>query len=254
MTGDRHSGVCSRSVKAGKGLTHAVSAVYFRGSAMATEADAFVKDYQGLVRSIAIKVRGQFDLTCDLDDLIAFGNQGLLQAKARFDPTRGVQMNTFAYYRIRGAVLDGVRRMAYLPRRIHHKVREAEAVDLVTEPIGEARAAAPEVRSDVGATAQALDDALSRVTASYLMSAVGQGPEDQPETPEEELVGAETRARVAKALEGLPEREQALVRGFYFDGRQFDEVASELGISKSWASRLHAKALDLLRDVLAEEG
>lgn len=220
---------------------------------MATEADAFVKDYQGLVRTIALKVRAQLDLTCDLDDLIAFGNQGLLEAKSRFDPTRGVQLNTFAYYRIRGAVLDGVRRMAYLPRRIHRKVREAEALDLVTEPIGEARAASPEAKADREATAQALDDALSRVTAGYLMAAVGQGEEDQPDTPEEELVGAETRARVEKALETLPEREQALVRGFYFDGRQFDEVAKELGISKSWASRLHAKALDLLRDVLSDE-
>lgn len=219
---------------------------------MATEADAFVKDYQGLVRSIAIKVRGQFDLTCDLDDLIAFGNQGLLQAKARFDPTRGVQLNTFAYYRIRGAVLDGVRRMAYLPRRIHQKVREAESIDLVTEPVGEARAATPNVRSDLEATAQTLDDTLSRVTAGYLMSAVGQGVEDQPDTPEEELLSAETRARVERALGGLPERERALVQGFYFEGRQFDEVAAELGISKSWASRLHAKALDLLRDVLVD--
>jgi RNA polymerase sigma factor for flagellar operon FliA len=142
--------------------------------------------------------------------------------------------------------------MAYLPRRIHQKVREAESIDLVTEPIGEARAAAPEVVSDVGATLQAMDDALSRVTAGFLMSAVGQGEEDQPETPEAELLSAETRARVERALSGLPEREQALVRGFYFDGRQFDEVAKELGISKSWASRLHAKALDLLRDVLVE--
>ena len=220
---------------------------------MASEADANVKEYQGLVRSIALKLRSQFDLNCDLDDLIAFGNQGLLQAMSRFDPTRGVQMNTFAYYRIRGAVLDGVRRMAYLPRRIHHKVRAAEALDLVAEPIGEARAATPEAKADLEATAQALDDALSRVTAGFLMSAVGQGEDDQPETPEEELMSAETRARVTRALEGLPERERALVRGFYFEGRQFDEVANELGISKSWASRLHAKALDMLRDVLAPE-
>ena len=220
---------------------------------MATELDAFVKDYQGLVRSIALKLRAQLDLTCDLDDLIAFGNQGLLEAKSRFDPTRGVQMNTFAYYRIRGAVLDGVRRMAYLPRRIHQKVRAAESLDLIAEPIGDARAASPEAKADRVATAQALDDALSRVTAGFLMSAVGQGEEHQPETPEEELVDAQTRARVAKALEGLPERERALVNGFYFDGRQFDEVAAELGISKSWASRLHAKALDLLRVALTDE-
>lgn len=234
-------------------MTHAVERVYFQGSAMASEADAIVKEYQGLVRSIAHKMRAQFDLNCDLDDLIAFGNQGLLQAMSRFDPARGVQMNTFAYYRIRGAILDGVRRMAYLPRRIHHKVREAEALDLVTEPIGEARAATPEAKADLEATAQTLDDALSRVTAGFLMSAVGQGEEDQPETPEAEMIAAETRARVTRALQGLPERERALVHGFYFEGRQFDEVATELGISKSWASRLHAKALDLLRDVLAPE-
>jgi len=220
---------------------------------MSAESDAIVKDYQGLVRSIALKMRSQFDLTCELDDLIAFGNQGLLEAMSRFDPSRGVQMNTFAYYRIRGAVLDGVRRMAYLPRRIHQKIRAAESLDLVTEPIGDARAANPELKADLEATAQSLDDALSRVTAGFLMAAVGQGVDDQPETPEQELVDAQSRARVNKALEGLPERERALVQGFYFDGRQFDEVAKELGISKSWASRLHAKALDLLRDVLTEE-
>ena len=220
---------------------------------MSAESDAIVKDYQGLVRSIALKLRAQFDLTCELDDLIAFGNQGLLEAMSRFDPSRGVQMNTFAYYRIRGAVLDGVRRMAYLPRRIHQKIRAAESLDLVVEPIGDARAANPELKADLEATAQSLDDALSRVTAGFLMAAVGQGVDDQPETPEQELVDAQTRARVNKALGGLPERERALVQGFYFDGRQFDEVAAELGISKSWASRLHAKALDLLRHVLTEE-
>ena len=139
---------------------------------MATEADAIVKEYQGLVRSIALKLRSQFDLNCDLDDLIAFGNQGLLEAMSRFDPTRGVQMNTFAYYRIRGAVLDGVRRMAYLPRRIHHKVREAEALDLVSEPIGDARAATPEAKADLEATAQALDDAKALFAPRVVHSCV----------------------------------------------------------------------------------
>ncbi len=211
-----------------------------------------VAEYQGLVRSIATKVRAQLDLNCELDDLVAFGNQGLIEAIQRFDPTRGVQLNTFAYYRIRGAVVDGVRRMAYMPARIHRKLREAEAMDLALEPMGESRAASPEARADREATAQALEDSLARVTASFLMSAVGQGEEDQPETPEDELFTAETRARVGAVVAALPEREQALVRGFYFEGRQFDEVAAELGISKSWASRLHTKALDAMRRALVD--
>ena len=211
-----------------------------------------VAEYQGLVRTIASKVRAQLDLRCELEDLVAFGNQGLIEAVQRFDPSRGVQLSTFAYYRIRGAVVDGVRRMAYMPPRIHRKLREAEAMDAVLEPLGEARATSPEARADLEATAQALENSLARVTATFLMSAVGQGEEDQPDTPEDELFSAETRARVAAAMATLPERERALVQGFYFEGRQFDEVAAELGISKSWASRLHTKALDLMRRALVD--
>ena len=72
--------------------------------------DAFVKQYAGLVRTIASKVRAQMDLTCELDDLIAFGTQGLIEAASRFDESRGIQFNTFAYYRIRGAIIREIAR------------------------------------------------------------------------------------------------------------------------------------------------
>lgn len=215
--------------------------------------DAFVKQYAGLVRTIASKVRAQMDLTCELDDLIAFGTQGLIEAASRFDESRGVQFNTFAYYRIRGAVIDGVRQMAYLPRRIHQKVRAAEAQDQITEQLGAAHAAAPETRGDAQQAAQAIDDTLAQLTAAFVMASVGQGEDDAPTSPEDELSDAQTRQRVTRALSGLPERERALVQGFYFDGRTFDDVAKSLGVSKSWASRLHAKALELLREALEND-
>lgn len=215
--------------------------------------EQLVQNGQGLVRSLAMKLKAQLDVTCELDDLIAFGNQGLVQAAGRYDPARGAQFQTFAYYRIRGAIIDGIRAMAYLPRRAHEKLKAAEAQDDVTEAVGEARAASPEARGDVGATVTAIGDTLGRLTASYLMSSVGQGEEDKPDTPEEMLLSAETRARVTKAVATLPDRERALVTGFYLQGRTFEEVAKELGISKSWASRLHTKALDLLKQALDEE-
>lgn len=215
--------------------------------------DAFVKQYAGLVKTIAHKVRAQMDLTCELDDLIAFGTQGLIEAASRFDETRGVQFNTFAYYRIRGAVIDGVRQMAYLPRRIHQKVRAAEAGDQITQAVGEARAASPDGRTDAIAAANAIDDTLAQLTAAFVMASVGQGEDDAPESPEEQLGDAQTRKRVLGALAVLPERERALVQGFYFDGRTFDDVAKGLGVSKSWASRLHTKALQLLREALEED-
>ncbi|MBK8169104.1 MAG: sigma-70 family RNA polymerase sigma factor [Sandaracinaceae bacterium] len=215
--------------------------------------NAFVQQYMGLVRTIAQKVRAQMDLTCDLDDLIAFGTQGLIEAASRFDETRGVQFNTFAYYRIRGAVIDGVRQMAYLPRRIHQRVRAAEAIDQITQMAGDTRAASPEQGKDAAAAAAALDETLSQLTAAFVMASVGQGEDDAPESPEDSLMDAQTRARVTRALDVLPDRERALVQGFYFDGRTFDDVAKGLGVSKSWASRLHSKALELLREALEED-
>ncbi len=216
--------------------------------------DAYIEELRPFVRSIAHRIRAQLDLTCDLEELIAFGLGGLVEARARFDPSRGVQLNTFAYYRIRGAILDGVRDMAYLPRRMHAIRRAAEAGDVVLEDAGAARAQAPAgSRVTKDDAVQAVDDMLGKLTASFVLASVGQGDEARPATPEEELMEASEADRVRAALDVLPDRERALVEGFYFEGRQFEEVARELGISKSWASRLHTKALGLLREALESD-
>lgn len=218
-----------------------------------SEDERFIQEHQALVRSIAQKVRAQLDLNCDLDDLIAFGFQGLLEARGRFDASRGVQFNTFAYYRIRGAIIDGVRQMAYLPRRVHARARAAAAGDWIAEEVGVTRAAVPAERTNLDETVRTFDETLGRLTACFVLAAVGQSPDDAPKGADEALIDDEQGGRVRRALGRLAERERALVEGFYFEGRQFDEVAAELGISKSWASRLHAKALSQLRAALEEE-
>lgn len=203
-----------------------------------------------MVRKIALRVRAELDLTCELDDLIAFGFHGLLEARGRFDPTRGVQFGTFAHYRVRGAVLDGVRKMAYLPRRVHQKRRAAEAIDWELEARGEARAATPEAKADAEATLAAIDDVLGKISASFMLAAVGQDEGAAPESPEEQLIEASERERVRSALAVLPERERVVVQGMYFEGRNLDDIGAQLGISKSWACRIHTKALGLLREAL----
>lgn len=208
----------------------------------------FIAEYRPLVQSIAAKLRARYDLTNDLDDLMADGFRGLLEARDRYDPTRGIQFNTFAYYRIRGAILDGVRKNAYMSRRAYASLRAAEAALAVGEEVGEKRAADPAARGDAARTAETLHDTLTKLTAGFLLASVGQ--DEETPTPEEVLLEDETRTRVRQALASLPEREFALVQGFYFEGRRFDEVADELGISKSWASRLHTKALERLREAL----
>ena len=196
-----------------------------------------------------MKVRARYDLEVDLDDLMADGFAGLVEAKSRFDADKGVQVKTFAYYRIRGAILDGIRKNSFMPRRAYEQLRAAEAALGIGEALGEARAADPQGRKDVAKCAETLHATISRLTASFVIASVGPDEEAQ-ESPEDSLLRGESAERVRAALKELPERERALVEGHYIKGRRFDLVAKELGISKSWASRLHTKALDRLRELL----
>ncbi len=214
--------------------------------------DAFAKEFQPFVIGIATRVRNELELTCDLDDLIAWGFQGLIEAKQRFDPQRNVQFNTFAYYRVRGAVIDGVRKMAYLSRRAHQMRKFAEAADDLLEQESAGRAASPEVRADLQQTVQAIDDVLGRLTASFVIASVGQDQGSAGELQDELLIRAGESERVRQAVAKLPEREAKVVRELYFEGRLLDDIAKDLGVSKSWASRIHTKALGILKRSMAD--
>jgi RNA polymerase sigma factor for flagellar operon FliA len=203
--------------------------------------------HDDLVERVVRRLIRELDLSCDPDDLRAWGHQGVLEAKARFDPTRGVRFSTFAYYRVRGAVLDGVRKQGWIRRRAYARLKALEAADGVAEPVGEVLA---QTTPSAEARAAQLGDVLGKISAAYLLSAVGQGEDSAPETPEELVDAAELRDVVQRDLGKLPERERVLVQAVYFDGVTIEEAGLRLGLSKSWASRMHAKALDRLRKSL----
>ncbi|HEX2678336.1 MAG TPA: sigma-70 family RNA polymerase sigma factor [Polyangiales bacterium] len=213
-----------------------------------TENEQFVREYDGFVRGVATHTRAQLALDTPIEDLVAFGFQGLLDARRRFDSSKGVPFRSFAYYRVRGAMLDGVRAMARLPRRAYARLRAAEAVDQLGEATAESLAGQ---RPSPEFALRAVDAVLGRVAAAYTVAVTAEDSEAGAGSPEEALLREERLRHMHGALERLPEREQRMIRGHYFEGRRFDDVAAELGISKSWASRVHAHALDLLRKALA---
>ena len=217
--------------------------------------EQFVREYEGFVRGTALQTRAQLGLDAPVEDLVAFGFQGLLEARARFDAAKGVPFRAFAYYRVRGAVLDGVRRMARLPRRAYARLKAAEALDRFAESTAEGRATAMQKmqRSNVEGNLRAIDAILGRVAAAYCVATSRDETGDGAGSPEESLLYEERRSRMRTASTRLPDRERRLVQGHYFEGRQFDEVSAELGISKSWGSRVHAHALDLLRQALVDQ-
>jgi len=211
--------------------------------------DAETQAHYELVERVVRRLQRELDLSCDLDDLRAWGHQGLLEAKGRFDPERGVRFTTFAYYRVRGAVLDGVRKQGWLKRRAYAKLKAYEAGDHLGEQLAESEAQSPS-RTPAARAAQ-IEDVLGKISAAYMLSAVGQGEDDIPDTPEELLGSAQTREVVKQGLDVLPERERVLVEAVYFEGATIEEAGARLGLSKSWASRMHAKALERMRKQLA---
>jgi RNA polymerase sigma factor for flagellar operon FliA len=216
----------------------------------------FVRQYETFVRGVARQTVAQLALECDMEDLVASGFEGLLEARERFDASRGVPFKSFAYYRVRGSIIDGIRRMAYLPRRAYARLKAAEAVDLEGEQQTELASAADASGSatkDAVASLRALDGILGRVAAAYCVAATAESETSESEasvTPEQTVLRREQKQRVLDALQVLTEQERALVQGHYIEGRRFDEIARELGLSKSWASRVHTRALGRLREAL----
>ncbi len=213
------------------------------------EDERFVREYEGFVRGVATQTRAQLGVDTPLEDLIAFGFEGLLEARQRFDASKGVAFKSFAYYRVRGSMLDGIRSMARLPRRAYARLRAAEAADDLAEPSAQGLATQ---RPPIEGALRAIDAILGSVAAAYTVAVSAEDAEAGAGSPEEALLREERSSRMTTALAKLPEREQRMIRGHYFDGKRFDEVSAELGISKSWGSRLHAHALDLLRAALAD--
>jgi RNA polymerase sigma factor for flagellar operon FliA len=192
----------------------------------------------------------------DFDELVAMGNTGLAEAASRYDPTKGASFNTFAWYRVHGAIIDGIRRNTNLPRRVWAKLVALRAASEYLEhqadreqgvkAKGAPQASGPEALAKI-------KEAMSAIRTMYVTSLEGlqddKGFDPAGETvdPVEKIDVRRFGVRVRKAIEALPEKERELVKKHYWEGKNLLEAGAELGISKSWASRLHAQAVDRLR-------
>jgi RNA polymerase sigma factor for flagellar operon FliA len=205
--------------------------------------------HQGLVRAIARGIHRSFPSYIELDDLIAYGQLGLAQAARDFDAERGIQFSTFAYYRIRGAILDGANQMNWLKR----KTRAGDAYERMSgDLLGTDAADGEHARSDVNW----LGDMGGKLAVVFFLGQAGDDehrldPEDENAPPPiESLLDDELRAMLREQLELLPDDARRLLKATYFEGKTLKEAGETIGISKAWASRLHARALDQLARAL----
>jgi RNA polymerase sigma factor for flagellar operon FliA len=204
-----------------------------------------------LVDIVARQTARRMNPVVTIDDLRSFGREGLLQAARTYDPSRGVPFRRWANLRVRGAMIDGVRQWGTLPRQAYRELKALEAGDALLEQYDEDDAARP---------AQSAEDADSRLS-SFLAGmataiAVGSmvGTDTHEASPEDLLGDAQMLARVRAAVAKLPEQERHMVERHYFEGERLDQAAAALGLSKSWGSRLHARAIELITQSLQASG
>lgn len=222
------------------------------------ERAALATRHLDLPRRAALLIHPRVRAHVELDELIALGNLGLSEAARRYDPASGASFRTFAWYRVNGAIVDGVRRMANLPRRVWARMTALAA----TAEYLEAAAQRAQVARDRAAAATASDQLRAVQTAlgairTMFMVALDGGPAETVPHPGDNadtaLGRAQQAARLRTALARLPERERLLLHAHYVDGKTLLDAGAELGLSKSWASRLHARAIDRLREILDED-
>src|SRR5262249_46750647 len=156
------------------------------------------------------------------------------------------------YYRVRGAIFDGLRGMGWLPRGEYARARFEERAaaylaNLASREAGTARAAgAPNTALED--EMRDLADALGGVATVFITTLTlkhGESLQDQAPQPHERLERREAERRIGQVLKTMPDKERRLIEMYYFEDKTLEEAGAVLGLSKSWASRLHARAIDL---------
>lgn len=225
--------------------------------------DALLRDNLSLVHHVARQLARGLAAEADVDELVSAGTIGLMSALESFEIGRGLAFSTFAVPRIRGAILDELRRQDHVPRSVRRKTRSiAAARDTLTRTLGRSPEA-NEIATVLGVDADTLwrwqadvegavhvpldRTALDRDGAVAPSELMGNGEEltDDRLTREEEV------ARLRDALLGLKAQERTVLSLYYFEGLKAREIAEAMGVSESRISQIRSKALAQLRGVLA---
>ena len=217
-----------------------------------------VAQHAELVKRIAHHLSARLPATVDVNDLIQAGMVGLLEAASNFDASRGASFETYAGIRIRGAMLDDVRKHDWTPRSVHHKYRQVmDAMQVVENRTGRAASAEEVARQmdvsldeyhkiladSAGSRLFSYEETVEEPTLQRKQPAAG-GP-----TPDEQLFRTQFREQLAAAIERLPEREALVLSLYYEKELNLKEIGAVLEVSESRVCQIHGQAVMRLKAV-----
>lgn len=213
------------------------------------------------VRFLAVRLANRLPAHVDVEDLIQVGLMGLMQCAHRYDSHRGVKFQTYANRRVQGAMLDYLRSLDWRPRSVRKRSRRlAQAVAAVEQRTGES-ASEEMLAEEMGMSSSELrawlQDYCSRGEHSALHAHERAGEDssedllaliaDPGDSPEIAVVKRELRARLAQAIEHLPQTERTVLTLYYYEQRTMREIGRRLGVKQARVSQLHSQAVRRLR-------
>ncbi len=229
------------------------------------EADRLILEYAPLIKFIAQRIAVRLPPHIELDDLISAGVMGLIDSITKFDPTKDTQFKTYAEIRVRGAILDELRSLDWVPRSVRQRATEiAQAYATVEQRVGRA-ATDEEVAKELDLNVEEFHRQIGNAKSAPILSIEdlgGSGKDGEKRDIMEILAGSpdtdpqmmarvsEVREIIGRAIDQLPEKERLLVSLYYYEELTMKEIGEVLGITESRVSQLHTRAVMRLRGKL----
>jgi len=225
--------------------------------------------YSPLVKYVAGRMSSGLPSHVEEADLISYGLGGLISAIERFDLAREIKFETYAIPRIRGAIIDELRSMDWVPRSVRARAREFERTNMKLEARLQRAPSDEEMATELEITIEDFQDALLQISSSTIValdelwtvsdstgdkvSLLDTLPDRGAPDPQAIVDQGELRDRIADAIAALPEREKLVVALYYYENLTLREIGEVLGVTESRVSQLHTKAVLRLRSKLATE-
>jgi RNA polymerase sigma factor for flagellar operon FliA len=240
----------------------------FKATGDASTRERLILHYSPLVKYVAGRVGVGLPPNIEQADLVSYGIFGLIDAIEKFDITRAIKFETYAISRIRGAIIDELRAIDWIPRSVRYKAREVERAYAALEGELHRTPTEPEVAERLGMSLEELHQVFSQVSYVNVVAldellTVGGEKGDKlslvdtlEDTKAEDPVAAfeteETKFLLARAINQLPEREKIVVTLYYYEGLTLAEIGRVLGVTESRICQMHTKAVLQLRAKMSE--
>jgi RNA polymerase sigma factor for flagellar operon FliA len=231
--------------------------------------ERLVVAYSPMVKFVAGRLGAGLPSHVDDADLISYGLMGLIGAIERFDPERGIKFETFAMTRIRGAIIDELRSLDWVPRSVRSRAREIEAAQVKLEHELQRAPSEAELAAKLGIDEEELQSSLLEIANSSVyaldelwtvsdssgdkVSLLDTISDPRADDPQESLDTSEIKDRLTEAIASLPEREQLVVALYYYENLTLREIGEVLGVTESRVSQLHTKAVMRLKSHLQQD-